>query len=378
MHSGLLCTLGNTMAADDHKKPGWDVGALHRKPDLIKVLYADVIAWQSAKATSIIPNMRASDSYERCLAKRLAKALLRRHGALSSDNFYCTGKGVYPSHKQLTTAETAIINSIPGVPEKGCGTGRQVYCWSDKRREAHAKRYPRPDQDASSDSRQVAQKSKSTLEKSRGGSLKCCPAPPAVRRRKTPLKKMQVLAKMSSAKKHVLGMMLSTQKIRTSKSGAAISPTEQRMALHGYVKRSRVCYPRPDNLIPCYREADSGRSLKCCPASPAVIRSLAKMPAVEKTPSAKRPMLEMTSSMKKRRPGKRGAAIVPTEQSPKRSPAVSRSLAKMPAVEKTPSAKRPVLEMTSSMEKRRPGERGAAIVPTEESHNTVTDISAEQ
>jgi len=372
MHSGLLCTLGNTMAADDHKKPGWDVGALHRKPDLIKVLYDDVIAWQSAKATSIIPNMRASDSDERCLAKRLAKALLRRHGALSSDNFYCTGKGVYPSHKQLTTAETAIINSIPGVPEKGCGTGRQVYCWSDKRREAHAKRYPRPDQDASSDSRQVAQKSKSTLEKSRGGSLKCCPAPPAVRRRKTPLKKMQVLAKMSSAKKHVLGMMLSTQKIRTSKSGAAISPTEQPP------KRSRVCYSRPDNLIPCYREADSGRSLKCCPASPAVIRSLAKMPAVEKTPSAKRPMLEMTSSMKKRRPGKRGAAIVPTEQSPKRSPAVSRSLAKMPAVEKTPSAKRPVLEMTSSMEKRRPGERGAAIFPTEESHNTVTDISAEQ
>tara|TARA_B100000482_G_scaffold182320_1_gene156226 strand:- start:736 stop:888 length:153 start_codon:yes stop_codon:yes gene_type:complete len=50
----------------------------------------------------------------------------------------------------------------------------------------------------------------------------------------------------------------------------------------------------------------------------------------------------------------------------------------MPAVEKTPSAKRPVLEMTSSMEKRRPGERGAAIFPTEESHNTVTDISAEQ
>ena len=141
------------MAADDHKKPGWDVGALHRKPDLIKVLYDDVIAWQSAKATSIIPNMRASDSYERCLAKRLAKALLRRHGALSSDNFYCAGKGVYPSHKQLTTAETAIINSIPGVPEKGCGTGRQVYCWSDKRREAHAKRYPRPDQDVSSDSR---------------------------------------------------------------------------------------------------------------------------------------------------------------------------------------------------------------------------------
>ena len=37
----------------------------------------------------------------------------------------------------------------------------------------------------------------------------------------------------------------------------------------------------------------------------------------------------------------------------------------MPAVEKTPSAKRPVLEMTSSMEKRRPGERGAAIFPTD-------------
>ena len=309
------------MAADEHKKPGWDVGALRRKPDLINVLYADVIAWQSAKGTSIIPNMRASDSYERCLANRLAKALLRRHGDLSSDTFYCAGKGVYPSHKQLTAAETAIINSIPGVPEKGCGTGRQVYCWSDKRREAHAKRYPRPDQDVSSDSRQVAQKSKSTLEKSRGGSLKCCPAPPAVRRRKTPLKKMQVVAKLSSAKKPVLGMMLSTQKIRTSKSGAAMFPTEQSP------KRSRVCYSRPDNDVSaCSREAGSRRSLKCCPASPAVPRSLAKMPAVEKTPSAKRP----------------------------------------------------VLEMTSSMEKRRPGERGAAIFPTEESHNTVTDISTEQ
>ena len=373
MHSGLFCTLGNTMAADEHKKPGWDVGALRRKPDLINVLYADVIAWQSAKGTSIIPNMRASDSYERCLANRLAKALLRRHGDLSSDTFYCAGKGVYPSHKQLTAAEAAIINSIPGVPEKGCGTGRQVYCWSDKRREAHAKRYPRPDQDVSSDSRQVAQKSKSTLEKSRGGSLKCCPAPPAVRRRKTPLKKMQVVAKLSSAKKPVLGMMLSTQKIRTSKSGAAMFPTEQSP------KRSRVCYSRPDNDVSaCSREAGSRRSLKCCPASPAVPRSLAKMPAVEKTPSAKRPVLEMTSSMKKRRPGKRGATIFPTEQSPKRSPAVPRSLAKMPAVDKTPFAKRPVLEMTSSMEKRRPGERGAAIFPTEESHNTVTDISTEQ
>ena len=265
--------------------------------------------------------MRASDSYERCLANRLAKALLRRHGDLSSDTFYCAGKGVYPSHKQLPTAETAIINSIPVVPEKGCGTGRQVYCWSDKRREAHAKRYPRPDQDVSSDSRQVVQKSKSTLEKSRGGSLKCCPAPPAVRRRKTPLKKMQVSAKMSSAKKPVLGMMLSTQKIRTSKSGAAMFPTEQSP------KRSRVCYSRPDNDVSaCSREAGSRRSLKCCPASPAVPRSLAKMPAVDKTPFAKRP----------------------------------------------------VLEMTSSMEKRRPGERGAAIFPTEESHNTVTDISAEQ
>ena len=157
------------MAADEHKKSGWTVA----KPDLIKVLYDDVIAWQSANRTASIPNMRARDPDEARLANRLAKALLRRHGDLSSNTFYCAGKGVYPSHKQLTTAETAIINSIPGVPDKGCGAGRQVYCWSDERRESHAKRYPRPDQDVSSDSRQVAQKSKSPLDKGRGGSLKC-------------------------------------------------------------------------------------------------------------------------------------------------------------------------------------------------------------
>ena len=367
MHSGSLCTLGNTMAADEHKKSGWTVA----KTDLIKVLYADVIAWQSANRTASIPTMRARDPYEPRLANRLAKALLRRHGDLSSNTFYCAGKGVYPSHKQLTTAETAIINSIPGVPDKGCGAGRQVYCWSDERRESHAKRYPRPDQDVSSDSRQVAQKSKSPLDKGRGGSLKCCPAPSAVRRRKTPLKKMQVLAKMSATKKPVLGMMLSKQKIRPSESGATILLTEQSP------KRSRVCDSRPDAYTGvAYRQAGSGRSLKRL--LPAVPRSLAKMHAVEKTPSAKRPVLEMTSSMKKRRPGKRGATIFPTEQSPKRSPAVPRSLAKMPAVEKTPSAKRPVLEMTSPMKKRCPDERGAAIFPTEQSHNTVTDISAEQ
>ena len=133
-------------------------------------------------------------------------------------------------------------------------------------------------------------------------------------------KKMQVLAKMPPAKKPVLGMTPSTKKIFPSKSGAAICPTEQSP------KRSRVCYPRPDkDVSACSREAadkskfpldkGSGRSLKCCPASPAVIRSLAKMPAVEKTPSAKRPVLEMTSPMKKRCPDERGAAIFPTEQS---------------------------------------------------------------
>jgi len=102
------------------------------------------------------------------------------------------------------------------------------------------------------------------------------------------------------------------------------------------------------------------------------------MHAVEKTPSAKRPVLEMTSSMKKKRPGKRGATTCPTEPSPKRSPAVPRSLAKMTAVEKMPSAKRHVLEMTSPMKKRCPDERGATIFQTEQSLNTVTDISAEQ
>ena len=75
MHPGSLCTLGNTMAADEHKKSGWTVA----KPDLIKVLYDDVFAWQSANRTASIPNMRASDSYERCLALRLAKALSLIH-----------------------------------------------------------------------------------------------------------------------------------------------------------------------------------------------------------------------------------------------------------------------------------------------------------
>ena len=48
------------MAADEHKKSGWTVA----KPDLIKVLYDDVIAWQSANRTASIPTMRARDPYE--------------------------------------------------------------------------------------------------------------------------------------------------------------------------------------------------------------------------------------------------------------------------------------------------------------------------
>ena len=103
IHTMISVCVVNGLSGDDDE-------LLYQDP----TYYTEVMKTVSLIAKII--NMRASDSYERCLAKRLAKALLRRHGALSSDNFYCAGKGVYPSHKQLTTAETAIINSIPGVP----------------------------------------------------------------------------------------------------------------------------------------------------------------------------------------------------------------------------------------------------------------------
>ena len=72
----------------------------------IRQLHVDVLAWQELRGGRL-PNQHSDDSKEARLGMRLTKALLRRSKAL----------GRYPSERLLTTAETALMNSIPGVPE---------------------------------------------------------------------------------------------------------------------------------------------------------------------------------------------------------------------------------------------------------------------
>ena len=77
--------------------------------DQIRQLHADVRVWQGLRGGRL-PNQHSDDSQEARLGVRLTKALLRRSKALGPD----------PSERLLTTPETALINSIPSVPEDGC------------------------------------------------------------------------------------------------------------------------------------------------------------------------------------------------------------------------------------------------------------------
>ena len=103
------------MAADERRR---QTTSFPPKAGLIEQLYADVIAWQSAHRTRSIPNKRGKDICERRLGQRLYKVLLRRHKDLRWDAGTSFGPSrLMPCNKKLSAAQTALINSIPGVRE---------------------------------------------------------------------------------------------------------------------------------------------------------------------------------------------------------------------------------------------------------------------
>ena len=84
--------------------------------DYIQNLVDEVKAWQSNKGTQKIPNKHSKDTTEAKLGKRFVKLLLRRSKAL----------GTKPSGRQLEPTEVALVNSVPGVPGRGCSVGGEL------------------------------------------------------------------------------------------------------------------------------------------------------------------------------------------------------------------------------------------------------------
>ena len=78
--------------------------------DYIPNLVEEVLAWQSNVGTQRIPNKHSEDTTEAKLGMIFAKLLLRRSKAL----------GGKPSGRQLEPTEVALLNSLPGVPARGC------------------------------------------------------------------------------------------------------------------------------------------------------------------------------------------------------------------------------------------------------------------
>ena len=117
----------------------------------VRNLVQEVISWQQRRGTHLIPNQHCEDDMEAKLGKRFAKLLLRRGRAL----------GTYPSETQLLPAEVALVNSVSGVPVKGCsvhGSGDSSYTSSclakrsapdklEAQREAEGKREATPTAD---------------------------------------------------------------------------------------------------------------------------------------------------------------------------------------------------------------------------------------
>ena len=77
---------------------------------LVQKLVEEVLAWQRRNGVQKIPSKYSGDCEERKLAFRFEKLLLRRDKAL----------GTEPSRSQLSPSEVALVNSVPGVPLRGC------------------------------------------------------------------------------------------------------------------------------------------------------------------------------------------------------------------------------------------------------------------
>ncbi len=74
----------------------------------------EVLAWQAKSKKQRIPNQHSDDAEEMRLGKRFTNLLLRR--------FRSIGTGRKPSEKQLNPDELALVNSVPGVPVRGCAS----------------------------------------------------------------------------------------------------------------------------------------------------------------------------------------------------------------------------------------------------------------
>ena len=77
---------------------------------LVQKLVEEVLAWQRRNGVQKNPSKYSGDCEERKLALRFEKLLLRRDKAL----------GTEPSRSQLSPSEVALVNSVPGVPLRGC------------------------------------------------------------------------------------------------------------------------------------------------------------------------------------------------------------------------------------------------------------------
>ena len=77
---------------------------------LVQKHVEEVLAWQRRNGVQKIPSKYSGDCEERKLALRFEKLLLRRDKAL----------GTEPSRSQLSPSEVALVNSVPGVPLRGC------------------------------------------------------------------------------------------------------------------------------------------------------------------------------------------------------------------------------------------------------------------
>ena len=75
-------------------------------------LCEEVLAWQAKSKEQRVPNQHSDDAEEMRLGKRFTNLLLRR--------FRSIGAGRKPSEKQLNPDELALVNSVPGVPVRGC------------------------------------------------------------------------------------------------------------------------------------------------------------------------------------------------------------------------------------------------------------------
>ena len=76
----------------------------------VQNLVQEVLTWQKHNETQHLPKRYGVDDEQRKLGNRFAKLLLRRD----------KGLGTQPRDVQLSPAEVALVNSVPGVPLRGC------------------------------------------------------------------------------------------------------------------------------------------------------------------------------------------------------------------------------------------------------------------